>query len=299
MLGGIGGRGERKWIIALEANETGLADRKSRGLSVSTIELADEHGGSRRYLVLECEEVAGHAWFDLIGADLATMIVSQAPAQVVARVLAKWRRFWGQPLKDLLTREAQIGLFAELWFLSRWLYPAAGPETAVIRWRGPLGARRDFEWPGNAVEVKGSTLVRGPVFRIHGLDQLDPPCVDGTLLFFAIRLREDGGGDHTLPSLVQECTTRFEPDATALSLFETKLADAGYSPLHEADYAATRWRLVDERLYPVGKDFPRLGSENFPHGLPGGISELAYSLDLSGYTGMAFCDLAAAADLLK
>lgn len=293
------GGGGRKWIIALAPEEAELADRKSRGVSVATVELAEEHGGTRRHIVVRCAEPVGHAWFDLLGADLAVLLASQAPAQAVARALAKWRRFWGQAPGELLSREAQIGLFAELWFLSRWLLPAVGPSIAAGRWRGPFGSRRDFEWSGGAVEVKGCTIVRAPVFRIHGLDQLDPPGGDGHLWLFALRLREDGGGEHTLPTLVRECESGLAADPAAAGLLESALSHTGYSPLHEGEYAGTRWRIVDERLYPVGPEFPRLGSEDFPYGLPAGVSDLSYALELGGYTGPSLRDAALAAELLK
>src|SRR5207245_778158 len=93
----------------------------------------------------------------------------------VARVFARWRRFWGQLPQHLLSREQQLGLFAELWFLNVWLLPRVDAAEAVTRWRGPFGARHDFEWPTRSVEVKVTTSTRGPIHYIHGLDQLVPP----------------------------------------------------------------------------------------------------------------------------
>lgn len=139
----------------------------------------------------------------------------------------------------------------------------------------------------------------GTVFRIHGLDQLDPPGETWTLCLFALPLREECGGEHSLPALVHECESRFGAVPASLSLFDNALAGVGYSALHEADYAGSRWRIVDERLFPTGPGFPRLGSEDFLYCLPAGVSELAYTLDLSGYTGLSFRDSAAAADLLR
>jgi hypothetical protein len=80
------------------------------------------------------------------------------------------------------------------------------------------------------VEAKASTVVRGPVFRIHGLDQLDP-AANGELLFFALRLREEAAASHTLANLIAETRTALEAGANALPRFETALAQAGYSPL--------------------------------------------------------------------
>ncbi len=191
-----------------------------------------------------------------------------------------------------------MGLFAEIWFLLRWLLPASGSATATQRWRGPFAARHDFEWQGHSVEAKASTVVRGPVVRIHGLDQLDAP-TGGELLFFALRLREEAGASHSLTSLIAETRTALEADADALTRFETALAQAGYSPLHEADYAQTLWRIVDERLYSVDATFPKLTPESLPGGLPPGVSEIAYTLDLGGHTGAAFTDPANAAASLR
>src|SRR5262249_35908769 len=150
-----------------------------------------------------CEEQAGHEAFDLVGGEIAARLATgreRAP-EVVARVLAKWRRFWSQLTTPALSREEQLGLFAELWFLSVWLLPRVGAVEAVRRWRGPSAARHDFEWPGHSVEVKATTSTRGRIHRIHGLEQLAPP-EQGELLFFSLRLREEGGATNTLPSLV-------------------------------------------------------------------------------------------------
>jgi hypothetical protein len=252
------------------------------------------------YLDLTCHDAAGHDAFDLIGGEIAAGLSAGtlAPAKLVMRVLGKWRRFWGQVPRSLLSREEQVGLFAEVWFLLRWMLPATDPTTATQRWRGPFAARHDFEWPSRSVEAKASTVVRGPVFRIHGLDQLDPPA-DGELFFFALRLREEAGAPHTLANLIAETRAQIEADADALTRFETGLAQAGYSPLHEADYSQTFWRVVDERLYSVDATFPKLAPTSLTGGLPPGVSEIAYTLDLGVYTSAAFTEPARAAALLQ
>jgi predicted MarR family transcription regulator len=56
----------------------------------------------------------------------------------------------------------------------------------------------------------------------------------------------------------------------------------------EADYAQTFWRIVDERLYPVEAALPKLTPASLTAGLPPGVSEIAYTLDLGGYTGASF-----------
>jgi hypothetical protein len=297
LLAGLDARNERRYLIRLTSEECVLNDTRSRGLSVHTQGMADENGGQASFIVVECRDVGGHELFDVIGVELAGAVATQPPAQAVSRVLAKWRRFWGQVPRSLLSREEQIGLFAEAWFLSRWLVPAAGLPASAQRWRGPFGARHDFEWTGRSVEVKGSTVVRGPVFCIHGLDQLEPPSA-GELLLFGLRLREEAGAAHTLPSLLSECRTLLEADGDALGRFETALVQVGYSPVHDVDYAQTHWRVVDEKLYPVTAEFPRLTTASIPGGVPPGVSEITYTLDLGGYAGAAFATIPAANTLL-
>lgn len=298
LLASLAANGDRRFLIALQPGEDALEDTRSRGLSIRTLELADETGMRGRFLAVECREAVGHDLFDLIGAELATALTAQPPASAASRVLAKWRRFWGQIPRSLLSREEQIGLFAEVWFLARWLIPAAGLTAATARWRGPFGARHDFEWPSRSVEVKASTVVRAPVFRIHGLDQLDPPAA-GELFLFTLRLREEAGAIHTLPGLIAEGHALLTPDPDALARYETALAQTGYSPAHEAEYAQTRWRVVDERLYPVDAGFPKLTPASLPSGPPPGVSEIAYNLDLGGYNGAAVTQATAAVTTLS
>jgi hypothetical protein len=49
----------------------------------------------------------------------------------------------------------------------------------------------------------------------------------------------------------------------------------------------------------VDTGFPKLGSEHFPDGLPTGVSELAYTLDLSGYSGTSFKNASSATEVLR
>jgi hypothetical protein len=175
-----------------------------------------------------------------------------------------------------------VGLCAELWFLSMWLIPRAGIRRALAGWRGPLGARHDFEWPGKSVEVKATASTRGRVHRINGLDQLVPP-EKGKLLFFSLRLREEGGATNTLSGLIASCRALLEADAEALSGFEAALVQVGYSPVHDEEYAKIRFRVVDEELFRVTDNFPRVTQSSFAGGVPFGVDRIEYEINLSGF----------------
>ncbi len=284
LLVGIDARGHRHLLIALNNNDEACTDVNSRGLLVVTQDLILPGNTQGRYINMTCEDAAGHPMLDLIGGEIAERLRAgvETPAENVSRVIAKWRRFWGQLPRQLLSREAQIGLFAELWFLTYWLIPAAGIASAVHRWRGPHGARHDFEHPGLSIEAKGGTSNRGRVFKINGIRQLEPP-ENGRLLFFSLQLREEAGAANTLPMLVDTCRRSVAPDADAEGLLDTGLIAAGYLAAHTDEYAKNRWRIVEELLFEVRGDFPRIVGSTFPRRMPPGIEELEYSINLGTF----------------
>ena len=284
LIGGISRTGMRGLVIARRDGEETLSDAKSRGLSVRTEQLT-EGSQTTEYVSIGCLGATGHPLFDLIAMDLAAALQSTDPATAVTRVLGKWRRFWGQAPRSMMGREEQLGLFAELWFLLHWMFPAVGIGTAMKRWRGPIGARRDFEWAGHAIEVKSSTIVRGPLFRINSIDQLEA----GTdnLWLFGLRVREDGSSPLNLPDLVNACLTTLGADPDYQMRFESMLARSGYSRIYESEYRLLLLRIVDAKLYEVSDDFPKITADSFANGIPSGVNEVSYTIDLSGFSGKA------------
>jgi hypothetical protein len=271
----------RHLLVPIEESDSAVEDSQSRGIAVVTRELAGRGYDHGRYLDIICLDGAGHDAFDVIGGELAERIASgtETSAECVMRVLAKWRRFWGQTPKNLLSRDAQVGLFAELWFLAFWLIPKRG-ISAARDWRGPFGSRHDFEWANRSVEVKGTTSTRGPIHHVNGMDQLNDP-EQGDLLMFSARIREEAGASNTLPGMVAACRVLLSTDSEVLTYFDLALDRSGYSPLHEEDYARTHWRLVEEQLYAVTDDFPRLSSSRLIDGLSPGIERVGYDINLS------------------
>lgn len=278
---------QRHILIPLRAEEDGLHDAESRGLSVDTKDLTVHGCDPSRYLDIKCEDAAGHTALDLVGNEIAGLLAkeSNSPAEIVHRVLAKWRRFWGQLPRQILSREEQIGLFAELWFIVTWLIPKVGAAASIRRWRGPFGARHDFEWSGRSIEVKATMSARGPLHRINGIDQLARPD-SGDLLFYSLRLREEAGASNTLPSLVAACRDRVKNDGDALADLDAALAQARYSPAHEEEYAKLRMHVVEESLFTVMGRFPRLIRDMFPSGVPDGVERIDYEINLLGFADL-------------
>ena len=99
----------------------------------------------------------------------------------------------------------------------------------------------------------------------------------------ADRAGEEAGATNTLPLLIDRCRAQLTADADALTRFEVSLAQAGYSPTHEEEYARVHLRIVEEGLFSVQADFPRLTPAQFPTGLPAGIERVEYEINLSTF----------------
>ena len=283
VLAAVDADNRRHILIRLKSIDEGIYDSDSRGLAVSTRDLRVTGEEPLRHVDITCQDSTGYDALDLIGAEIALRISTsrQTAAESVRNVLAKWRRFWGRTPRNVLSRSEQIGLYAELWFLRFWLLERVGVEEAVLRWRGPFGARHDFEWAGRSVEVKGTTSARRVVHRINGIDQLSPP-ESGELLFFSLQLREERGAIRTLPTLVDSCREATSISDTATARLESALATVGYADVHRQEYEAFHFRTVREGLYRVTDTFPRLTREQFQPSLPSGIEQIEYDINLAG-----------------
>lgn len=293
LVGALDADGKRHLLVLLRTGEPEVQDSQSRGVAVVTRELAVPGHEAGRYLDVTCHDPAGQEAFDLIGGELAERLSSgrETAPECVLRVLAKWRRFWGQLPRQILSREEQLGLFAELWFLSVWLIPRIGTAAAVARWRGPFASRHDFEWAGRSVEVKATTSTRGRIHRVNGLDQLTPPEL-GELLFFSLRLREEAGATNTLPLIITGCRAQLELDSDSLNRLESALAQVGYSPAHDEEYAKLHVRVIEEGLFRVRENFPRVTAAQFTAGVPPGVERVEYEINLSGFDHLCIARVA-------
>lgn len=283
MLCALDASGARHILIPLRPDDEEYADRQSRGVSVSTRKLAMHGNSMDRYLDMICLDANGYAILDLMGGEIAKelSIGARPVPEIVKRVLAKWRRFWGQIPQPMLSREEQLGLFAEIWFIDEWVIPKMGAD-AILAWRGPWGSRHDFEWSGRSVEVKATTSARGRIHRIHGLDQLLPP-ENGALFLFSVGLREEGGASHDLPGVIELCRNLLEGNDDGLAHFENALARIGYSPMFEDEYSKLKLRIAENVLFQVQGNFPRLTGVSFSSGVPDGVERVEYEINLNSF----------------
>lgn len=286
VLAAIDSNGRRHILVRLEINDADVEDSQSRGISISTQTLNSPMLETARFIDLLCVDASGHAALDVIAGEIGERLSAglETPAQCVSRVIAKWRRFWGAIPKRMLSREEQVGLFSELWFLLYWIVPHAGIGN-TLAWKGPSGSRHDFEGEADSVEVKGTTSTLGPVHRISSLTQLDPP-EKGALWFFSLQMREEAGAGNTLPNLIDLIRETLTGASELLDHFEKILEGSGYSPIYNPDYERVRWRIAEEMLFKVDSRFPRISKGSFSPALPSGVESLSYVVNLSAFRGL-------------
>jgi hypothetical protein len=275
---------KRRYVLVRipEGEECSLSERSSRGIAVQTVEMkVNQSEKTGLFVEIACLEQAGHAALDTVTLELVDALVAGASiyrSRLVQGVLTKWRRFWSGVAQNILTREQHLGLFGELWFLSRWLLPAIGAEHSVAMWRGPVGARNDFEQHGWSVEVKTSGKLDGS-HQIHGLEQLMvPPNVE--LLLFSLLVRDEASGVESLTKLVADVRGVLAPDHILLAQLDGMLAAAGYDDTQAEEYDKLKFRVRSQGLYRITPGFPCLLPSSILGGLPAGVNNVNYELHL-------------------
>lgn len=268
----------------------------TRGLSATTDTLALEGQPEEVWVDIVCLEPAMDGTFATVSNDLSKEILLSPdnPVQAVRRTLNTWQWFWGVD-PDSLSRSAALGLMSELWFIDRW---ARFPEV-IPTWTGPTGNRYDFVSPIVSIEAKG-TQVRtdgSSRHRISNLDQLADP-ESGSLYIFSLQAIPDLNAKNNLSALVQRLRGRLASRPDLLTLFDRRLGEAGWTPML-SERPEQQYRVVAEELYAVKEQFPRLTRESFPSGLPSGVDDVRYTIDLATCTGWRVATSPAqAADIL-
>ena len=260
-----------------------LSERISVGIAVRVVDMKVDDGEIRNFVEVICLDPQGHAALDVAVTEISEALNSGASigcVRIVQNVLEKWRRFWAGAKQDLLSREQQIGLFGELWFLLNWLIPSIGFSKSIDMWRGPLGARNDFEILGVGIEVKTSSK-ESASHVINGVDQLLEPA-GGSLFLFSLVVREEGSGKESLPDLVNKVRSFLNDDLLMLSRFESLLYGAGYDSVCEFEYRKLSLRIRSEELFRVAEGFPRITATSFIGGVPAGVGSVKYDLNLAG-----------------
>lgn len=283
ILCALDSEGTRHILILLENKDEYYKDAHSRGIIVETRDLHIHGANPEHYLDIQCIDENGYPIFNIIGGEIVEELshLPKDPIRIISAILSKWRRFWSQLPSQMLTHQEQIGLFAELLCLDKWLLPKYG-SSVVRNWRGPWGSRHDFEWGDKSIEVKATTNSRGRIHKIHGISQLDK-LPETSLYVLSVSLREELNAPENLPSLINSCINKLKDSAEELTVFENSLVRRGYSPVFQDEYEKIKFRIIEEALFKVEGDFPKIIQSSFVSGLPPGIEDIEYEINLNTF----------------
>lgn len=250
------------------------------GLDIAVRELHPPGAGPATWIVLSATGPTGDGPFTGLAADVVAELPAAGapdPAALFA-VVERWRRFFGRTT-DGLSHEEQVGLVGELWLLLEWL-PAVTLAT-VTAWQGPLGGRHDWVTPRLSVEVKTTGSATGPVIhRVTSLDQLDEPGT-GTLYLLSVRAAHDPSGTQSLDALITRARDAASlAGTTCAAALDDRLRAVGVTPAERGRYTDPL-RIALAELYRVGPGFPRLTTASFPAGVPSGVVDIRYNLDMT------------------
>lgn len=213
---------------------------------------------------LLCEEV------------LSAVSVAPTPLEAMSglqKVIDRWRHFV-ERRKAPLSQEEVRGLIGEAVILAR-LIDHVGALAALIQWTGPHNALRDFELSDASLEVKTFQARTGATIRISDPGQLQPE--KGRPVFVGVvGLAANASTGRTLPDVIAIIAGRLAGDPGAPELFEEKLAQYGYLPVHASLYNDA-YVVGGVDFYEVVPAFPRL----VPAMIPPGIDDVEFSIQLS------------------
>jgi hypothetical protein len=182
---------------------------------------------------------------------------------------------------ESMPRERLIGLVGELLVLRDLsLYNS----NAILHWSGPHGGHHDFEFPGDAIEVKTRLASSQAVIHVNGMEQLE--FAAGTRLWLVTReLVESEAGESIGDVLRQLAASGCSEDALAqrLGAYGLSLDDPR---LNEIRHSARR-----PTAFEVRAGFPRLVSSSFVKSeVPAGVERIEYVLRLSALSRWSVTD---------
>ena len=243
--------------------------------------LADSTFANSRLLIIQLLHPHSRDIFATLCENLIQSVIllktEQKISSTVVNQLEKWKTLFEKNNSTGLTPAEQQGLYGELHFLQKFLAKPEMSNCDVLHtWVGVDKALRDFQGSSWAVEVKTTSTNNPQKVTINGERQLDETHLENLFLFhFSVELSNANG--QTLCQKVTAIREIIKDDVPALSLFNTKLFEAGYLDKHESFYKDRFYHVRNENFYKIENNFPRIKENE----LRSGVSDVKYSIILA------------------
>lgn len=204
------------------------------------------------------------------------------PLEALQKGLESWRKLLRSA--TLLTAEQEMGLFGELWLLTR-LIQTSGPE-ALDGWTGPLAEPHDFRFGQKELEVK-STRRRERTHMISSLNQLVPSHQRELFLLSLQFEPTDASGGRSLAGSIARIREMLAADPIRFGAFNKFLESTyGYRDEDSAHYGQAFQLRSVPILIPVNMQCPKLTRTEINAAMPEGLIyrlvEVHYMINVDG-----------------
>jgi hypothetical protein len=190
--------------------------------------------------------------------------------------LKRWQTFLEKNDPEGLSEIAQQGLYGELWFLRKSVFPHLELIKGLRGWTGPKGTQQDFQFPGCAVEVKTTSAKQHQKLAIASERQLDDTCA-GIIVLLHLSLDVRQGQGETLPEIVANVRSLVADNAIASDELENLLFEVGYLDIHTTRYDNVGYSIREHNYFKIGPDFPKIIESD----LRNGVGDVRYTISVA------------------
>jgi hypothetical protein len=173
-----------------------------------------------------------------------------------------------------LAKESQIGLYGEVYVLSKILIKKLTNEIAISSWTGP-SKKHDFTTENKLVETK-TTVTSSKKVNTSSTNQI-APVFDKKLDLIFLQMKKSNTG-LSLGEIIDEYINKLRNESEILhNDFLLKLTQCNYLDIHKDEYIE-KYSIDKASYYKISEEFPYIKKVEIPNG----ISELAitYKIDL-------------------
>lgn len=230
-------------------------------------------------LVLQSSETEYNEIFSFLIEDIIKYIMSINDEgkiiDIINERLLVWKDFLDSYGDVKLGKEAQRGLFGELWFLRNYIISNLQGKEAVKCWTGPDRLAHDFQLELCSIEIKSSISKKHKKVHISNERQLDDRNIHNLyLMYLSLDINVCKG--ETLVELIDDIRQHINNDIYTKRRFEDKLIEAGYLDIYKEYYSKIHYLIRDVVFYRVKEGFPRIIESNVPEG----VGDIKYTVAL-------------------
>ncbi len=182
--------------------------------------------------------------------------------------------FEDEDLPRKLTKESEIGLYGEVYVLSKILTKKLTNENAISSWTGP-SKKHDFTTENKLIEVK-TTVTNTKKINTSSTNQI-APVFDKRLDLVFLQMKKSSSGI-SLNGIIDEYINKLKIESANLhNDFLLKLTQCRYLDMHKDEYME-KYSVDKTNYYKISDDFPYIKKVEVPLE----ISDLSitYKIDL-------------------